>query len=222
MLHYLHSLQGTSLSFPEILPILSKPAVHSILSISCEGDNYFLHQSDPVATVLAGNSAAAHWFWIYSSWRGCLYLHKLQASQGCQWCGTSRVSARSRGQQNPFHLWIAAYPAPRATVNVVCHIMLQFVQSSHKDLRLLKGQWELLKCPQWPLSAVCLLKQQGKENLMPFKAVCRFGTNKLEDCTQPRAHYGTVWKSYKLLPVWGGEWIKEWNALFQSKAELFF
>lgn len=49
---------------------------------------------------------------------------------------------------------------------------LQFAQSSHKDPRLLKDPQELLKCPLCPLSAVCLLKQQGKEKLPRFKAMC--------------------------------------------------
>jgi len=81
-------------------------------------------------------------------------------------------SARPPGQHNPFDLWITACPAPKVPVDVVCHLTRQFVQYSHKGPRLPRDQQELLKRLLCPLSAVCLLQQQGKHNLPHFKATC--------------------------------------------------
>lgn len=147
-----------SLSFPELLPVLSNPAASSALFITCEWSNYF------TSLIL-----------LLQRWQATLQQHIAvgftAAGMASIVCASSRHQkvivgdvtpqeplpepATSPGQHNLFSLWFSACPAPELVVNAVCHIAPQFAQPSRSVLGLPKDQQELWKCPLCPLSACC-------------------------------------------------------------------
>lgn len=147
--------------------ILSKPAASSALFITCEWSNRFpslilllkCWQATFQQQIGFGSTAAGTASFVRTSSRH----HKDIVSDVTTQEFLPELESATSGQDNPFDLWIAFCSAPKVTANVVCHITLQFVQSSHKDLQLPKDQQELQKCPLCLLSPVCPLQHRANK-----------------------------------------------------------
>lgn len=197
-----------SLSFPELLPILSNTAANSALFITCEWSNCF------TSLIL-----------LLQCWQATLQQHIAigftAVGMASIVCASSRHQkvivgdvtpqeplpepATSPGQHNPFSLWPSACPAPEVTVNAVCHITPQFAQSSRTVLWLqISRSFGNVLCTCCLLSACC--NNRANKSCHTSKPCAASRTNKLEEFALLKEHCAIVLKSYKLLPV-GGRWL---------------